>query len=185
MSVSYVKSQDRYAVCPQCGPSGVGYNNYSLPGCYGGNITTLSGGPTGPWVQCDVRERLRDFYSDGVQGGTPLCRGPCNPQGDNCDCGDMTAPFATYAVNYFGTDDVYRRQPYGRVVETTGNLCVKASGCDPTRPDSDFGAFGHYVTGVSNYQEPLMILPVPGYKNAKTLESALWPGTQTPTTTAL
>ena len=110
MSVSYNPHQDRYVVCPQCGPYGMGYGNFTTPNCYGGDCSTLCGNPKGPYFQCSVRERFRDFYADGVQGGSPACK---NVRTDVQSTSGLRPPFSTYAFNYWGDNDVYRQRPYG------------------------------------------------------------------------
>jgi len=145
MSVTFDPRRDRYSVCPQCGPYGIGYGGTYTPQCYSGDCT---GG-----VQCDVRERLRDFYADGVQGGTPLCKN------QRTDFQGMNVPFSSYSVNYWGDENAYRQRKYPGCVE------------------SDVATFASPNTGV--YREPTVIRPVPGVRSgALTIESMAWPGTQ-------
>ncbi len=150
----------------------MGYGNYTVPNCYGGSCTSLCGNPSGPFVQCSVRERLRDFYADGVQGGSPACK---SQRTDVEAQTGLRAPFATYAINYWGDNDEYRQRPYGGVVEATSGTA-----CPTLRPDTDYQAQGHYMSNnmgcSSSYEQPLWVAPVPGIPEAKTLSSVAFPG---------
>lgn len=171
MTTTFNPLADRYFVCPQAGPYAMGYGNFTVPNCYGGDCSTLCGNPKGPFLQCSVRERLRDFYADGVQGGT--CQKNC--PSSRTDSG-LSAPFMTYGVNYWGDNDLYRQRPYGGGVDTsTGSSCTSQS-------TSNNDAFGHYVNNnfacTNSFDTPLMISPVPGVIEAKMLNSVEWPGSQ-------
>jgi len=188
MSVTFDPAENRYFVCPQCGPAAMGYGNFTVGNCYGGDCSTLCGNPSGPYFQCAVRERLRDFYANGVQGGTPACK---NERTDAQAVLGLRPAWATYALNWFGDDDKFRQRPYD-----TGYANVGIATTGGNVPASDYEAFGHYVqnsclTGScqttptaikgafgcsTQYQQPLLILPVPGVPSAKTLDSMAFPG---------
>lgn len=149
MSVTFNPRQDRYFVCPQCGPTAMGYGTYSVPQCYDGDCFNN--------MQCGVRERLRDFYADGVQGGSPSCRKCDTQRTDVQSQTGLRPPFLTYAVNYWGDNDVYRQRPYGGGV---------------TYPDTPYEAQGHYCAQPP--QELLMVPPLGAgvCPSVKTLQSA-------------
>jgi hypothetical protein len=175
MTATFEPQRDRYYVCNQCGPYGMGYGTPTLPNCYGGDCISVTGSTSGPFAQCMVRERLRDFYADGVQGGSPACKS------QRTDESGLFPPFQTYAVNYFGDNDVYRQRPYGG-----GLLLSSGSSCPSNVSASLSESYGHYVNeSLPRYQEPLLVPPVPGVASAKTLDSMAWPGTQSVCTSKL
>lgn len=189
MAVMYDPKEDRTFVCPQAGQGAMNYAgpcgeeaNWTVPSCYGGDCTTM--GAHGPLVHCNVRERLRDFYANGVQGGTPKCT---SQRTDAQSASGLPPPFSTYAINYFGDLDPYRERPYDVANKAIGVAVGAGNSCA-----SDYEAFGHYMQNtcgtnscsmnapvgvqVSTYQQPLFILPVPGMKAVKTIDSMAFPG---------
>jgi hypothetical protein len=161
MSVKYDSEEDRYFVCPQSGPFAIGYGQETYPNCYGGDCSSACGIASGPKVNCQVRERLRDFYADGVQGGSPSCKGQ---RSDAQTESGLSAPFNTYAINYWGDLDPYRQRPYDAVTP---------------KPASARDAAGHYTENFGcseSITQPLMIRPVPGVPEAWTLSSMAFPG---------
>jgi len=183
MSISFSRTSnniDKYFIPPQAGVAGMGYGNYTVPSCYGGDCTTLCGNPQGPYFHTTIRERLRSIYDDGVQGGSPACK-KCSADVQNTS--GLRPPFQTqvytYALSYSGQNDTYRQDPYGKILMGENSRCA-------TRPDSDYEALGHYVAdfgcnaslrrfqGVPTYEQPQMIRPVPGMPDAKTLNSVAW-----------
>lgn len=189
MSVGYYPEKDNYFTCTQCGypdSSSTVLNGVNKVdgGCYTGDCRSTDG----RFFDCAPRERLRDFYAANVQGGTATCK---NQRTDVMDRG-MRVPFATYAINYFGDLDPYRERPYDTGF---GNVGI-AIGGEANPSERAYDSFGHYTQNTcltnscqftpsftpgkfgcsGNYQTPLMILPVPGEVNAKTLSSMDFPG---------
>lgn len=146
-------SANKYYVCPQCGPYAMNYGTYTKHNCYSGDSVK---GPDGKWVDCQVRERFRDFYGDGVQGGT--CQGT---RTDDITQKGLLPPFATYGVNYWGDLDPYRKRPYGGQTELS----------TPTnQPEST------YLEPKQQYQYPTMIRPLPFDPSILVLPSIAFPG---------
>ena len=106
-----------------------------------------------------------------------------NGLSDWVDDSGLNAPFMTYAVNYWGDNDLYRQRPYGGGVDfKTGSSCKSES-------TSNHDAFGHYMNNnfacTNSFDTPLMIAPVPGMIEAKMLNSVEWPGSQNTCTSKL
>ncbi len=169
MTTLFDPRQDRYVTCPECGPYAMGYGNYTVPQCYGGDCSTACGNPHGPFLQCDGRERLRDFYANGVQGGSPACRSCTGERSDaTVVVPGLRPPFSTYAVNYFGDDDAFRARPYGGGVRLTDGTACRNGSFFTGRPDSGCTQ--------PTYEQPPHLRPVPGVKEARTAASVAWPG---------
>jgi len=179
--ISWNPKTDTYFVVPQSGPSAFAYGSVARPSCYTGDCVALNG-DRGPFFRGNVRERLRDFYAHGVQGGT------CNPDSiDVQNTSGLFPPFATHAVNYFGCQSRIQQQERDESVSLrSGTECPKHE------PDSYAEASGYYVTNPFQQecqtrlqtrdalkQEPQQlpyIMPLPGDPSVKTLSQCVFPG---------
>lgn len=196
MSATYDCKRDKYCYCPECGPYVMGYGNYTVANCYGKTCSSKCCNLHGPWLQCGGRESFETFYADG---GSIDCRGfRTDDLIGKVRANAPYPPVSTYALNYWGDNDEFRKRPYGGLVRVGD-----AYGIIKTGDDSDDSLLpGHYVTDVKGCGSPkvkccvgppaktpccrnfgcrnqcvvppLYIPPVPGVPAAKTIESMHW-----------